>query len=555
MISLINVLAFLFTLAFWQSALSNTPDNPRDSGQSVLRIPLLTEKLEAEFNPFDSSFEDLVRGTMFEPLVAFNTLTGEIHYRLANRFYYGQALKSLTYELKSGLTWSDGHPLTAKDVVFSFELAKKYEQIDKGGLWGDKTLKKVVAINDHTVKFLFNQTNTTADWMIANYYIVPKHIWSNVKNPMTFQNPNPVGSGPITEVDFASEKSIKLCKNPNFYRSNEPHIDCIEYKAYKDNNAVQDGLINGEIDWAAHFIANIDKNFVAKDPEHYGYWYPPEGLINLYFNTKIKPFNELNFRKAVSMALDRDTIVDLAAYGYPTAENHVVGIGLFHRLHFNDNINAKFDHLADYDPQTARELLDEIGYIDINGDGFRELPNGNPLSFSITVHAGWTEWEQAVQMTCEYLSDIGIEAKPKAVHWNEYDKDLKTGNYEMMMNWSLNGIDPIVTYKDYFHTSRIGKSWQAGHGTYSKKINKLIDNYSRTQDGEKREKILNQLMTFTAEKLPFIPLWSNPTWFQYNSTHIVGWPTEQNPYVQPWFFDANNKLLLFTELRPRSAEN
>ena len=523
--------------------------------ESVLRIPLLTNDLQAEFNPFDSSFEDLVRGTMFEPLVAFNTLTGEIHYRLANRFYYGESLKSLTYELKKKVTWSDGHPLTAHDVAFSFNLAKKHEQIDRGGLWGDGTLKKVVALNDHTIKFIFNQTNTTADWMIANYYIVPKHIWSNVKDPMNFQNPNPVGSGPITEVTSIDDKTIKICKNPNFYRVGEPHIDCIAYKAYKDNNDLQTALLAGELDWSAHFIANIDKNYVAIDPDHYGYWYPPEGLINLYFNTKKAPFDDLNFRKAVSLALDRDTIVDLAAYGYPTAEHHVVGIGLFHRVHFNQSINDEFDYLANYNPVLARELLDKSGYIDTDGDGFRELPNGKSFTFSITVHQGWTEWEQAVQMVCEYLSDIGILAKPKAESWNEYDKELKTGSYEMIMNWSLNGIDPIVTYKDYFHTSRIGKSWQAGHGIYSQKVNQLIDNYSRTQDDDKRQTILNELMKFTAKKLPFIPLWSNPTWFQYNSTNIIGWPTERNPYVQPWFFDANNKLLLFTELKPRTDDN
>ena len=550
--------SFIITLClnvfFSSQVLANTTSEKDKQNISTLRLPIVSENIPQEFNPFDSRFDDLVKGTLFEPLVAFNTLTGETHFRLAEDYFYSSDLLKLTYKLRDNLKWSNGKPLTAEDVVFSFYLAQKHESIDVGGLWRDGTLKSVEAEDQQTVVLNFNRINTTADWLIPQYYIVPKHVWSKVKDPMSYENPIPVGSGPITEILHSRPDSLQMCKNPFYYRENEPYIDCIEYKAMPNVGDQQKALIAGEIDWGAGFVANVEKSYIALDEQHHGYWYPPEGLINLYFNTRQKPLSELSVRQAISMALDRETIVDLAAYGYPTTEKHVVGIGLLYRSYFNPSINKKYDYLSAYLPNRSKTLLDKAGYIDRDGDGFRELPNGKPMSISILAVAGWPDWEQAIQMVSEYLVDIGINAYAKPVSWDEYDQSLKQGTYDIAMNWTSTGVDPIITYKDYYHSSRIGKSWQAGHGINSREVDRWINEYSQTQSPDKRAEILDKLMLHTAQKLPFIPLWSNPTWFQYNSKYIVGWPTAENPHVNPWFFDGISKLLLFSQLKPREEK-
>ena len=520
------------------------------SSLSVLRLPIASDVIPQEFNPFDAQYDDLVKGTLFEPLVAFNTITGETHFRLAEDYFYSSNLLKLTYKLRENLKWSDGKPLTSGDIVFSFNFAKKFGNADFGGLWRDGTLKRVTAVNDRTVELHFNRVNTTADWLIPLYYIIPEHVWSNVKDPMNFRNAVPVGSGPITELADVTSQSLKMCKNPNYYRQNEPYIDCIEYKALADGDQ-HTALLADEIDWGAGFVANVDKTFVAVDKQHHGYWYPSEGLINLYFNTRKSPLNKLSFRQAISMSLDRETIVDLAAYGYPKPESKMVGIGHFYQSHFNDEINAQFEHLADYLPNRSKSLLIKEGFKDTDGDGFLELPNGKPFRLTILAVSGWPDWEQAIQMVSEYLVDIGIDAQATPVNWTEYDQALKKGTYDIAMNWTSTGVDPIITYKDYFHTSRIGKSWQAGHGLHSRKVDDLINIYAQTQAPDKRKRILEKLMVFTAENIPFIPLWSNPTWFQYNSKRIIGWPTAENPHVHPWIYDGMNKLLLFSQLKPR----
>lgn len=129
-----------------------------------------------------------------------------------------------------------------------------------------------------------------------------------------------------------------------------------------------------------------------------------------------------------------------------------------------------------------------------------------------------------------------------------YDRSLKDGDYAMAINWSLIGSNPIEAYQAYFASSQVGKSWHAGHGVHSDKIDKLIFDFGLTNDKEQQSEILSQLQTFTAEQLPFIPLFSNPTWFQYSTKKFVGWPNADDAYVQPSFYDGGNRNLIINHL-------
>ena len=517
----------------------------------TLTAPIITTTFVEDFNPFSGAQIELIRGTMFEPLYVHNAMAGEINWRLAESFSYGEDLMSWTVKIKDGLTWSDGETLDATDVAFSLNLGKEDATLDKSGKWADGLIKSVTANADNTVLVEFNRADATFDWYLEDAYIVPEHIWASVEDKLTFNNANPVGSGPITEVTTVRDNQIEICRNPNYYKADQglPYLDCIKFRQYSDNSQIQPALMADEIDWGSNFIADIDKTYVEPNPEAHGYWYPANDLINIYLNTRQAPFNDIAFRQAFSMALDRDTIVDLAAYGYPTAERHVTGIGEFFKTAFNDDVNAKYDYLAEYNPDKAAQLLDAAGYKDVDGDGFRENPDGSAIDFNIHVVNGWTDWVQTVQMTTEYLAEIGIKANTQAVDWSVYDSALKEGTYEASINWSVtNNVDPILAYRDYFHPSREGQSWHTNHGKASAEMGALVDEYGQTVDAARRGEILATLMEYTAEELPFVPLFSNPTWYQYNATRVGGWPTADNPSVQPVFYSTGRKLLVFEGL-------
>ncbi|PSU35762.1 ABC transporter substrate-binding protein [Photobacterium lutimaris] len=512
----------------------------------TLTVPIIGTGFVENFNPYTT--KDLLHGVMFEPLLVFNNMTGKTEYRLAESVEYSDDLKSIFVKLRDGLTWSDGSPLTAKDVAFSFNMTKDAAAFDQKGIWSSGNLVSVTAKDTATVVFELTEADSTFIWSLPAYHVVPEKVWSKVEDLTTFTNPDPIGSGPMTTVKYLKSQQMELCRNPHYYLENRPYLDCLTYRSYNDNSQIQPALMKGEIEWGSNFIADIDNTFVAADPSNNHYWYPANDAIHLYVNTKEKPFDNLKVRKALSVALDREAIVDIAAYGYPTPNFNAGGIGELYSTHISKDVNAKYKELTQYNPEKAKQLLDSAGYKDLNGDGFRDMPDGKTIEFDIEVVNGWTDWIQVVQMVTEYYEEIGIKANVKTVDWAVYDKSLKDSEYKMSINWSMVATNPILAYQEYFSTSRIGKTWHAGHGVNSPEIDSLIDSFGKTNEPKQQKEILDELQEFTAENLPFIPLFSNPTWFQYNSSKIAGWPSKENPYVQPVWYDGGKRVLILNNL-------
>lgn len=520
----------------------------------TLTVPIITQTFIEDFNPLNDAQLDLVAGTMYEPLWILNIMQGKTHWRLAESFTYADDSQSMTIKLKEGLSWSDGQALDADDLLFTLQIGRDDVKMDKTGQWANGVIKQVSKVDNSTVKIDFNEVNTTLDWYLASLLIVPEHVFAAVKDKTTFKNPTPVGSGPITEVKTVRSNQIEICRNPNYYKAAEglPYLDCIKFRQYSDNSQIQPALMADEIDWGSNFIADVDKTYVKPSPETHGYWYPANDLWNLYTNTRKAPFNNVEFRKAISMAIDRATIVDLATYGYATAEETVVGIGQFHVNSMDKEINSQYAYLAQYDPEAAKEILNKAGYKDVDGDGMRENPDGSRIEFNIDIVSGWTDAIQVVQIVTEYLAEVGIRAKTHSVDWSAYDRALKDGTYDAAYNWSAtNQVSPISAYREYYHPSRVGQIWHAGHGMASAELGVIIDEYGRIDDAKRRKEILDELMIFTAQNLPFIPVLSNATWYQYNTTRIDGFPSADNPYVHPVFYDGGRKLLIFENLHTK----
>jgi len=539
---------YLSYLIFGLVMCSNVVFSSEIKQGGTLTVPIINTGFVKNFNPYTS--KDLLQGIMFEPLLWFNTMAGKTEYRLAKSLIISDDLTEITVKLRDGLKWSDGIPLTASDVVYSYEMTKSAPAFDTKAIWTSGNLISITAKNNTTISFKLKHPDSTFIWSLPAYTIVPKHIWSKVsaKDMATFTNPNPVGSGPFTTVKYLKPQEFKLCRNKNYYLANRPYIDCIKYRSYNDNSQLQPALMKGEIDWGSNFIADIDNTYVKANPQYHHYWYPADDAIHLYMNTKIKPFDDIRVRQALSMAVDRAAIVDLAAYGYPTANYDVGGIGELYSQFINKDIQKKYKNLTKYNPKKAKALLDAAGYKDLNGDGYRDFPNGKMISFDIDVVSGWTDWIQVVQMVTEYYKAVGIKASIKTVDWAVYDKSLKEGDYKMAINWSMVAANPIIAYQAYYLTSQIGKTWHGGHGVHSPKIDKLINSFGLTKDPVKQQAILDQLQAFTAEKMPFIPLFSNPTWYQYSTEKFTGWPSAKNPYVQPVFYDGSKRNLIIDHL-------
>ena len=181
----------------------------------------------------------------------------------------------LIIKTRDNVRWSDGKPYSAYDVEFTFNLKKKFPALDGTGNW--KYLKSVTAVDSNHVEFIFSRIYVPGFEVLAGQPIVPKHVWSNVDDPVKYTDPNPIGTGPFTEIVKFTNQVWELGKNPNYWQKGKPKIDKLRFPAFLSNEQATLALIKGEVDWSGNFIPAIDRIFVSKDPEHNKYWFPKSG--------------------------------------------------------------------------------------------------------------------------------------------------------------------------------------------------------------------------------------------------------------------------------------
>ena len=416
------------------------------------------------FNPFgQTSARATTKEFIYEPLVIFNRLKGnEPNFRLAESYELADDLKSITFKLRSGLKWSDGQPLTADDVVFTYDYIKKFPALDFVSV--SALLDSVEKVDDQTVRFNLKQPNSLIANTIVSMPIVPQHIWSKVDDPVTFANENPVGSGPLTEITRFPPQVYEQCRNPNYWDAKDLAVDCIRLPQLADNPQVLAALADGTLDWATSFVPDIDNTFVAKDPEHNKYWFTPSSLVSFSLNLATtdendhKAFNDVKFRRAVSMLIDRKTIVDVAGYGYPLINEDPSMLGELYKAFANPEVATQYGKYGKFDKDAGAALLDEAGYKDANGDGFRDNPDGTPIAIDIEVPNGWTDWIDAVQIAIESLKGAGLNVKMSTPEEAVWASDLIGAKYSMTLNALASAADPYFPYIRSFNPDDFGKS-------------------------------------------------------------------------------------------------
>jgi peptide/nickel transport system substrate-binding protein len=530
------------------------------AAQTVLTVSAeQTTTWVRNFNPFgQTSARFTTLDFIYEPLVVFNRLKGnEPHFRLAESFELADDLKSITFKLRDGLKWSDGEPLTADDVVFTYDYIKKFPALDFISI--SAQLASVEKVDDTTVRFNLNEPNSLIANTIVSMPIVPAHIWSKIDDPVTFANENPVGSGPLTEITRFTPQVYEQCRNPTYWDATNLAIDCMRLPQLADNPQVLAALAEGSLDWATSFIPDIDNTFVAKDPEHHKYWFTPSSLVSFQLSMTTpdennrKAFNDVNFRRALSMLIDRQTIVDIAGYGYPLVNEDPSGLGELYKAFANPEVATQFGQYGKFDKDAGIALLDSSGYVDANGDGFRDNPDGTPIAIDIEVPNGWTDWIDAVQISMETLQEAGINVKmstPEAAVWTQ---DLIDGKYSMTLNALAAAANPYFPYIRSFNPGDFGKSRFTAPHWENAEVMDLLGKYTQVKDPAEQKALMDKAQMIVAEALPLIPVYNSPSFYEYNTKRFTGWADAENPFISPVVSNANpGRLIQLLALRPVS---
>jgi peptide/nickel transport system substrate-binding protein len=500
------------------------------------------------FSPFNASVSFLSFGTEYEELTYVNGLkSGAATPWLASSYAWGSGNKTLTFTIRSGVKWSDGKPFSAADVVYTFQLLKKYPALDLNANW---SVLKSVTQNGDKVVFTFKTAAVPYFYYIAGQTpIVAKHIWSSIKNPTTYKDTHPVGTGPF-KMASCSPQVIKYTKNSGYWQPGKPMISTVYYPAFTSNDPANQQLASGKAQWGSQFIPNIHSFYVSKSPDNH-YWFPPVVNVAVYINQKDPILSNVAVRKAMAYAIDREKVSKIGEYGYEPASNQT---GIVTPT-FADWLDPALAKQVGYSPEKAVSILQGAGFK--KKGGLFYTPDGKPLSFTMINIGGYSDWVASAQIVEENLKAVGIKVVPQNLSSQTYDSDVYTGHYQLAYDGNQTvGPTPYYELRSFLYSkgsAPIGKTAGSDWERYSNPAaDKLIEDYAATSDPAKQKTIVKQLEAVMVNDIPVIPVTEGVDWYQYNTKDISGWVTQGNPFARPAAYVNPDWGVMLLHLKPKA---
>lgn len=488
---------------------------------------------------------------IYEPMLVWNTMSGEYVPWLAESSQWSPDGRSLTFTLRQGVAWSDGQPFSARDVAFTFGLMKRHRAIDHHAVWD--FLDSVTAVGERRIEFALRRVFMPALGYLGQQPIVAEHVWKNVADPVRYSNENPVATGPFTEVRVFQNQVYELGKNPHYWQKGMPKLEALRFPAFPNNDAANMALANGEVDWAGNFVPAIERTYVKKDPRHHGWWFPlVGGPVVLYANTTREPFHDVRVRKALSMAIDRALIVKIAMYDY-TRPADATGLSDAFATWRDPTAVAKGDWVK-LDVARANALLDTAG-LPRGPDGIRRLPDGRSMSYDIHCVSGWSDWVRAVQVVARGWRAVGVDATLRTYDFGAWFEQLEKGEFDVSIGWTEEGPTPYQFYRGLMSkksTRPVGqRSALNWHRFGSESADRLLERFEAERGRDEQMRLAAELQHEFVDNAPVIPLFLAPSWGEYNTRRFTGFPTEQDPYAKLTPNNPPENLLVLVRLAPR----
>jgi peptide/nickel transport system substrate-binding protein len=484
------------------------------------------------FNPYNLSDIGYSLGPVYEPLMFVNTLqNAKATPWLASGYAWSNGNKTLTFTIRSGVKFTNGTPMTAADVVFTFNMLKKFKALDVNSIWS--VLSSVTQQGSNQVVMTFKAPAVTYFYYIADQVgIVSKAIWSKISNPVKYPDTHPVGTGAFTVS--CTPQNITYTANPHYWQPGLPKLKTINYPAFTSNDTANTYLANGQAQWGSQFIPSIQKFYLSKSPD-YHYWFPPVANVTLFINLTNPILKDVAVRQAMAYAINRKQASQIGEYGYEPPSNQTGIVTPTFSSWLDSSQAAAYGNDYAYNPAKAISILTAAGYKK-GPDGIM-AKNGHKLSFSIANNGGFSDWVAAVNVIQQNLKAVGIQVTPKNMAAPAYQAAMYNGNYQLGYYAETGGPSPYYELRQWLFSGNSAPIGQPAGSNFERYSNPgtdaLINAYPATTDPAKQHSIVNQLQKVMLSQVPVIPITEQVDWFQYDTGKFTGWVTQQNPYAQP----------------------
>jgi len=507
--------------------------------------------LEDQFNAFDSNgfgYKLNVEGLFYEPLLIFNNLKANTAYPwLATDFAWNADGTQITFTIRDGVKFSDGSPLTADDVAYTFQVMKDVPATNRNGLPIDNA--KVAGSNKVTVTFTAPQFQNLYN-IAGQTFVVKKSAYSASPDPSKFADPKPIGTGPYTLANFTAQ-GLQFKANPNYW-GGKPPVPEVDVPAYTSNDVALQQLSAGKIDYAGNFVSQIETSFVAKDPTHHKYWFPAINVVSLEFNVTTGPeaLKDPAVRKAISAGFSRATVATQAEQGYEAPATSSSGLLLPNFASVLPPAYAN-DLKPDADAAAVNTLMTGAGYAkDSKGIWAK---GGKEVSFGIEDPTAYTDYYQASQIMSSELKAVGFNATPDGVDANKWYADLAAGTFDSAIHWSTTGPSPYATYDSWLDPALAKGSNRSGnYGDFENAdATAALAAYAKAGTAQQAQDAINALSKVMSEQVPVAPIMYAAGWYEYNTTNYSGWVDKDHQYVDPSPNPANVEYVIL-HLTPNS---
>ena len=500
-------------------------------------------------------------GLVYETLFLYDPLTDKFEPWLAEK---GAWTSDLTYEvtLRDGLTWSDGQPITADDVVFTINLGKM-ETVPYHSMYN--FISDVEAVNDKTVRVTFKEARYQqwANWIYFNP-IVPKHLWDKKteKDVTSGANEKPVGSGPYLYETHDQDRMVWK-KNDKWWGRDKLKLD-VKPKYIIDvvnstNEAALGQLLEGGIDLSNNFLPGISTLVKGGYKLQTYYKDAPYMLAAnttwLVPNTTKAPMNDAAFRRALANSIDLDKIVN-SVYGQIVSKADPTGLLPIWDKYIDKSVVSELG--PKFDPARAKSMLSEAGYRDTNGDGFVENKDGSPVSLKLATPSGWTDWNEAARVIVDSAKAAGIQITSETPADTVVQDQRESGKFDLILdNQRQMDNTPWRYYEYVFGLPILDQQTTVNYGRYENQeawdlVNKLDE--VKVDDLAGMNAITSQLQRIQLTDEPAIPLWYNGLWSQYSNNVWTNWPSaEQGPKFLPTMWRGylqRGAIKMLADLKP-----
>jgi peptide/nickel transport system substrate-binding protein len=476
---------------------SSNPAFPADESISTDGDWLISH-LSAEpstINPITSTdaYASTINNYIYESLIKRDEKTLELVPALAESWQISEDHLTYVFHLRKNLRWQDGHPLTARDVLFSFERIRD-PGVDAAHLRNYyQDIEELEVLDDWTLRYSYRIPYFKALELCGQIPIVPAHLF---KEGESFdEHPigrAPVGNGPYRLLRWDTGREIVLVRNENYWGV-RPHFDRVIFKIITDPSAAFQVLKKGGLDEMTlrpiQWVRQTQSNRFAANYRKLKYYTPSYSYIG--WNLRKPLFSDKRVRRAMTLMTDRETILNKILFGLGTV---VSGTAYVNSPDYNHSVRP-----LPYDPFKAAELLAAAGWKDHDRDGVLER-DGAPFHFEFLLPAGSKLGEQVAAILQEGLKEIGVRMDIRKLEWAVFIQRIDERDFDgCTLAWNLSwDSDPFQLW----HSSQAEKGSNFV-GFINEEADRTIENARREFDPTRRRTMYHRLHEILDEEQPY----------------------------------------------------